>query len=534
MNRAIAILLLLVTCQFCHATTRGKKLIEYGYDVPNTKYLRENISEMEKVPFDGLIFKIDADRAKYPHELGWCAFSRIKFDINDFQRQIDDLKATRFRRFTDRFVQFTVYPGNVDWFDPEWSNIAHNAAILAKIAKMTGCKGIMFDPEPYGTQVWGYTKFPKAWKNAHTFEEYQAKVRERGAEFMREINREFPDITLLCLFGPSSPGLQVVGCRPQDCNLGLAQDFYEGMIDAATPDTVLVDGYEFSYWYRSSAEYAKGRETMLVDTRKLYHNQKAFDKHVRAGFGVWADADWRRIGFGCVDFSRNYFTPKGLQESLFNALNSSDKYVWVYTEKLRWWNQRNAPSAYVKALELARTGAGPGQKVTPKLVEVHADKIKGYSDADTFAEMRKTMTEIFDLPKDGWRFARDEDNTGEKQGWNRPDFDDSKWRTISIGKFWEEQGEKDYDGYAWYRTTFTAPTVETGKRVFLAIGAADESAWIWMNGEYVGKQEKQWNAPFAPDVTDAIKMGDKNSVAIKVHDTILAGGLWKSIKLMAK
>jgi len=36
----------------------SKKLIEYGWDVPNPAYIRANIREMEKRPFDGLIFRL--------------------------------------------------------------------------------------------------------------------------------------------------------------------------------------------------------------------------------------------------------------------------------------------------------------------------------------------------------------------------------------------------------------------------------------------------------------------------------------------
>ena len=37
---------------------KQKKLIEYGWDVPNPDYVRKNIREMEKLPFDGVIFRV--------------------------------------------------------------------------------------------------------------------------------------------------------------------------------------------------------------------------------------------------------------------------------------------------------------------------------------------------------------------------------------------------------------------------------------------------------------------------------------------
>lgn len=37
-------------------STKGKKLIEWGWDEPDTKFMRANIHQMEKFPFDGLVF----------------------------------------------------------------------------------------------------------------------------------------------------------------------------------------------------------------------------------------------------------------------------------------------------------------------------------------------------------------------------------------------------------------------------------------------------------------------------------------------
>ena len=161
-----------------------------------------------------------------------------------------------------------------------------------------------------------------------------------------------------------------------------------------------------------------------------------------------------------------------------------------------------------------------------------ASEVAGYSDEQTFAEMRKTMTEVFDFPKDGWKFKRDETNTGSENGWNKPAFDDSSWRAFGIGRFMEEYGE-DFNGYAWYRLKFTAPAIEPGKQVFLAFGGADDSAKVWLNGLFVGEHDG-WNQPFALEVTQVLKPGQENSIAVEVKDNAGSGGIYKSVKLMVK
>ena len=60
------------------ASTKDKKLIEYGWDVPDTAYMREHVREMEKVPYcrstdeDSemamLLARMLADQSKYDPE----------------------------------------------------------------------------------------------------------------------------------------------------------------------------------------------------------------------------------------------------------------------------------------------------------------------------------------------------------------------------------------------------------------------------------------------------------------------------------
>ena len=516
------------------AGTKAKKLIEYGWDVPNAKLVREAVAEMERIPFDGLVIRVeDPDPQGLHRDLGWRVFSRERFKPEDYEQTIRDLKATRFKKLKENFIQVISYPGDVDWFDPDWSAAAHNAACLARVAKQSGCKGIMFDPEEYGGYpIWTYRAMPESFKTAHTYEEYAAKARERGREFIQAINKEFPDITILALFGPSITYLNAYRKPIQESQYSLLEPFYDGVCEAATSGSRLVDGYEFSYGFRTREKFIEGRR-LLFEASKISANPTAFKKHVRAGFGVWADNQSLQLGWHPDDFSKNYFTPAGLRATLNYALEQSDKYVWVYSERLRWWDGK-PPQEFVDALRLAKEGPGLGEP-HPMLLRPMPG-VTAPTDEEVFAEFRKTMTEILDLPRADWRFARDPDKSGAVNGWHRVDFDDSGWKTISIGKFWEEQGE-EYDGRAWYRVRFTAPTIEPGRQVFIVFGAVDESAWVWLNGDLIGSHdlgEPGWNQPFALDVTKAIKAGQDNALAINVLDRTQLGGIWRPVKLMVK
>jgi len=542
------ILFLLTACVVAsnaQATKIDKKLIEYGWDCPTTEFVRQNLAKMETIPFDGVVIQVTHPDTQ--ESLGWRVFSKTRFRPSEYAHAIRDLATLKPKKLKDNFIQVIAMPGEVDWFDDEWSAVAHNAACLAKVARLGGCKGIMFDPEHYGKNlIWSYAALPPEKKANHSYEEYASKVRERGREFIRAINAEFPDITILALYGHALPYQLAQAAGGLDkAEYGLLAAFYDGICEAATPGTILIDGFEQSYPFKSQQNFQDGRRIILRDARTISTVPDAFLKHVRAGFGVWADFASGQLGWHPEDFTLNYFSPTSLRAALSFALEQSDGYVWVYSERLKWWDF-NVPHEYIQALALAKKGSGSRSvesKATPPSNIPRACQQQGYSDNETFAEFRKTFVEIADLPKDGWRFCRDDANCGEKKGWYRRNFDDSGWRLISIGKFWEEQGET-FDGIGWYRLKFVAPKTGeitgpngTVNKIFLVFGAVDESAWVWLNGRYVGSHDVGpigWTMPFKIDVTETLKPGAENLLVVKALDTSGAGGIWKSIKLMGK
>jgi hypothetical protein len=155
---------------------------------------------------------------------------------------------------------------------------------------------------------------------------------------------------------------------------------------------------------------------------------------------------------------------------------------------------------------------------------------KDHSDEETFADLLKNYTIIGDLHAN-WTFKPDPKDQGVASRWFAPKLDTAGWSPIDVGKFWEEQGW-DYDGAAWYRTTFINPLPD--QKILLAFGAADESATVYLNGKKIGAHdvgEIGWDEPFSLDVTGALKPGE-NQLTVRVFDRTGPGGLWKSVKLM--
>ena len=144
-----------------------------------------------------------------------------------------------------------------------------------------------------------------------------------------------------------------------------------------------------------------------------------------------------------------------------------------------------------------------------------------------------TVISSTELPASGWKFATDPEGIGHERDYFAVGFDDGKWSVLGVGH-WEEQGVKDYDGFAWYRIVFDAPQKGDCNAVELNFGGVDEEAWVWLNGVYVGQHAagpSGWNEAFQLDVTEELRWGERNVLVVRVFDSKLGGGIWKPVKL---
>ena len=141
----------------------------------------------------------------------------------------------------------------------------------------------------------------------------------------------------------------------------------------------------------------------------------------------------------------------------------------------------------------------------------------------------------FLLPR-RWEFRFDPKDVGVLHEWYRPGRGEG-WETIDTTLYWEAQGHQDASGWgkwgkAWYRVEFHVPqkldgTEELeGKPLRLTIGAVyNRGLWIWVNGVLRPFEAKRHHrlghpdvrAPIDLDVTDLLRPGELNSVAVLVN-----------------
>ena len=321
----------------------GAKVIQFGWGMPDAAFVRTNVREMEKIPFDGVVLNPRFVVDEHQLNLRTAVFDRQPLPVSILEPSAIDLKATAFRSFTDNFIVVAMVPGNVDWFD-DWSSILHNTRLAAGLVREAALRGIFLDPEQYREPLFTYSLRPQ--RARRSFEEYAAQARRRGREWISAVNAAVPRTTILLAFGHVAAELT----RGTSPNYALLPAFLDGIIEAASPETVIVDGYEYAYSYRQRQQFAEAASRVRAAGRRLSAVPALHATRVQIGFGLWLDYRSHTVGWFPDAPVRNYFTPAAFREALRAARRVADAYVWVYSERLNWWTGEGVSPAYVEAL----------------------------------------------------------------------------------------------------------------------------------------------------------------------------------------
>ncbi len=144
-----------------------------------------------------------------------------------------------------------------------------------------------------------------------------------------------------------------------------------------------------------------------------------------------------------------------------------------------------------------------------------------------------------------WKFQFN----GVATGFERADFDDSKWSNIRVPGNWEMQGFEDprygtpEPGTGYYRRTFQVPNSWTSRRVWLRFEGVLWGFEVWVNGHSAGKFESGFNRSEF-DVTDLLVKGRPNALALRVYrrfkgfefdtnDDWALSGIYRDVALIA-
>ena len=337
----------------------AKKLIEFGWDEPDTAFMRRHVAQMEQAPFDGVVFHVAYARPdRTPGNFLWEAWGRRAFTDAELAPALADLTATKFQRFTHNFLRFNTSPGDVDWFD-DFSAILANARLAAGIARAGGAAGMLFDTEQYHTPLFAYRQQRES--GAKSWDAYAVQARRRGREVMEAFQRGYPDLTVFLTLGYGVPWLEMRkrAVALAECEYGLLAPFLDGMVEAATGRTRLVDGYEPAYFHnKDTSRFAAAYRMLREELLSIVADPKRYRRLLSVGFGLFLDYDPQERGWNGVDGSANYYTPVDFEASVRAALDVADEYVWIYAQSPHWWSPAgtpvNLPAGYAEALRRAR------------------------------------------------------------------------------------------------------------------------------------------------------------------------------------
>ncbi len=131
------------------------------------------------------------------------------------------------------------------------------------------------------------------------------------------------------------------------------------------------------------------------------------------------------------------------------------------------------------------------------------------------------------------QFRTDPHDEGTTDEWHAQKLNTRDWQTVLTTEPFYTQGHQDqrghtYLGHVWYRVRVDVPESAAGNPVRLYVPILETEAWAWVNGEYVGHRPYR-EAYIRPaemdvDVTNAIRAGETNTIAIRVNTSLAAAG----------
>jgi len=149
---------------------------------------------------------------------------------------------------------------------------------------------------------------------------------------------------------------------------------------------------------------------------------------------------------------------------------------------------------------------------------------------NSFAQSPRTRA---DFDQD-WRF-----NLGDVQGGESQHLNDGSWRQQNLPHDWSIEGQFSKDnpatpeggalpgGIGWYRKTFSVPASSKGKQVYIDFDGVYQKSTVWINGHQLGFRPNGYIS-FEYDLTPYLNFGGKNTIAVKVDNSVQPNSRWYS------
>ncbi len=118
-------------------------------------------------------------------------------------------------------------------------------------------------------------------------------------------------------------------------------------------------------------------------------------------------------------------------------------------------------------------------------------------------------------------------DTGLRDEWMKPGYDDSKWKRMAVPGGWQGEDLGNFDGVAWFRTRIKTPRRWEGKELVLELGPIDDWDVTYINGERIGAHDSGnvWQKDRVYTIPENLIRPGRNVIAVRVIDTGGGGGI---------
>jgi hypothetical protein len=299
------------------------------------------------------------------------------------------LKMTPFAGLKKNLVAVSLDVTSVrDENNEDFLKIAANFASVARVARQIGARGIYFDTQTPSQQMFSFAEVGRN----RNFAVVQASFKQRGAELMRAMLAEFPEIVVVVSIGFAEVWRSVCidGVPLTSERYGLLPAFLDGLRDAisATGSGQLIDGFLPSQSVKTGSAFSLFHHAIAFNEAALRNGNTAgattFRSPRGAGapeFYAWAilpvwrcnsegrgvfervmphgfslKMDFGQSTFNTSDFSQNFHSPQTFRDVVRQSLAATDDFVMVSSATVDWWSR---PGNTPLPLEYAAALAAP-------------------------------------------------------------------------------------------------------------------------------------------------------------------------------
>lgn len=164
-----------------------------------------------------------------------------------------------------------------------------------------------------------------------------------------------------------------------------------------------------------------------------------------------------------------------------------------------------------------------------------------------------------------WVFNYFPEQDGDLKGYENPGFDDSKWPVVFLPHTWQpfetthelhpyirSASQEDdpfwWNGWGWYRKHILIGKQYQPQKIYLEFDGVQKYSKIWFNGKLIDEHKGGYTS-FYVDVTDAVRFGEDNLLAVAVQNSLkdqysippmnagnfdVYGGIHRDVRLVIK